>query len=261
MNILDVKGRIFDIQKFSIHDGPGIRTIVFLKGCIFKCKWCCNPESQNYDIQEMIINGKSKIIGRDVTVREILEKIEQDRPYYKPSGGGITLSGGECMCQPEFVKALLQVCKENGINTAIETAAGVKSSVIKSIIPYVDTVLMDIKHMNVDKHKKFIGKDNKVVLENAKIIAESTANLIIRVPVIPTFNDTKEEIKEIARFAKSLPGVKKLHLLPYHRMGEDKYVGLSRKYYLGEIKPPTAEQMEVLLEVVLKEGLQGQIGG
>ena len=105
MNNLDVKGRIFDIQKFSIHDGPGIRTIVFLKGCIFRCQWCCNPESQNFDIENMIVAGKNKVIGQDITVREVLEKIKQDRPYYKRSGGGITLSGGECMCQPEFAKA------------------------------------------------------------------------------------------------------------------------------------------------------------
>lgn len=261
MEKLDVKGRIFDIQKFSIHDGPGIRTIVFLKGCIFRCKWCCNPESQIYDIQDMIIAGKAKIIGRDVTVREVLEKVEQDRPYYKRSCGGITLSGGECLCQPEFAIALLEACKEIGINTAIETAAGVDSNVVRRVISHVDTVLMDIKHMNPHKHKEFIGKDNKIILENAKIIAESDSNLIIRVPVIPTFNDTKEEIEEIAKFAKSLPGVTKIHLLPYHRMGQDKYIGLNREYYLEEIKPPSENHMEMLLEVVLKQGLQGQIGG
>lgn len=261
MNNLDVKGRIFDIQKFSIHDGPGIRTIVFLKGCIFRCQWCCNPESQNFDIENMIVAGKNKVIGQDVTVREVLEKIKQDRPYYKRSGGGITLSGGECMCQPEFAKALLHECKEIGISTAIETTAGVDSDIVKYIIPEVDTVLMDIKHTSPEKHKKFTGRDNKIILENAKIISESDSDLIIRVPVIPTFNHTAGEIRDIARFAKTLKGVNRLHLLPYHRMGQDKYIGLNRSYILEGINILGSEHMDMLLDVVLKEGLKGQIGG
>ena len=261
MNYLDVKGRIFDIQKFSMHDGPGIRTIVFLKGCIFRCQWCCNPESQNFDIEKMIVNGKVKTIGQDVTVREVLEKIEQDRPYYKRSGGGVTLSGGECMCQRLFSKALLHSCKEIGISTAIETTAGVDKEIIKDIVEEVDTVLMDIKHINGEKHKKFTGRDNKIILENANIIANSHSNLIIRVPVIPTFNHTKEEIREIAKFAKGLNGVRKLHLLPYHRMGQDKYTGLNRKYIMEGIDILSNEYMNMLLEVVLEEGLEGQIGG
>ena len=261
MNNLDVKGRIFDIQKFSIHDGPGIRTIVFLKGCIFRCQWCCNPESQNFDIENMIVAGKNKVIGQDITVREVLEKIKQDRPYYKRSGGGITLSGGECMCQPEFAKALLHECKEIGISTAIETTAGVDPDIVRYIIPEVDTVLMDIKHISSEKHKKFTGRDNKTILENAKIIAESESDLIIRVPVIPTFNHTTEEIRDIARFAKTLKGVTRLHLLPYHRMGQDKYTGLNRPYILEGISTLSSEHMDMLLEIVLKEGLKGQIGG
>ncbi len=261
MSNLDVKGRIFDIQKFSIHDGPGIRTIVFFKGCIFRCQWCCNPESQNFDIEDMFVAGKNKVIGQDVTVREVLEKIKQDRPYYNRSSGGITLSGGECMCQPEFAKALLHECKDIGISTAIETTAGVDSDIVKYIISEVDTVLMDIKHTSPEKHKKFTGRDNKVILENAKIIAESDSDLIIRIPVIPTFNHTEEEIRDIARFAKTLKGVTRLHLLPYHRMGQDKYTGLNRPYILDGIKTLSSEHMDMLLEVVLKEGLKGQIGG
>ena len=261
MNNLDVNGRIFDIQKFSIHDGPGIRTIIFLKGCIFRCQWCCNPESQNFDIENMVVGEKNKVIGQDVTVREVLEKIKQDRAYYKRSGGGVTLSGGECMCQPEFARALLHECKEIGISTAIETTAGVSSDIVKYIIPEVDTVLMDIKHTNSEKHKKFTGRDNNVILENAKIISESDCDLIIRVPVIPTFNHTKEEIRDIARFTKTLNEVTRLHLLPYHRMGQDKYTGLNRPYILDGINTLSSEHMNMLLEVVSNEGLKGQIGG
>ena len=120
MDYLDTKGRVFDVQRYSIHDGPGIRTIVFLKGCVLRCKWCCNPESQEYKIQTMKVLGEDKIIGRDVTVREMIEEVEKDRAYYYRSGGGMTLSGGECLCQPEFSAALLRAAKERGISTAIE---------------------------------------------------------------------------------------------------------------------------------------------
>lgn len=258
---LKTKGRIFDIQKFSVHDGPGIRTIVFLKGCFFRCKWCCNPESQEFAIQEMVVDGKIKRIGRDVTVEEVLIEIEKDRPYYRRSGGGITLSGGECLFQPDFAYGLLKGCQELGITTAIETAAGTEFSVIERVLPEIDYVLMDIKHMDPVKHKEYIGRDNIKVLENAKKISESGANLTIRVPVIPGFNDSEKEISDIARFAKSLKNVKHMHILPYHRLGTDKYTGLNRQYLLGDIEPPTMDKMQELLKIVTEIGLEGQIGG
>ena len=116
ISYLDTQGRIFDIQRFSIHDGPGIRTIVFLKGCVLRCKWCCNPESQEYKVQTMMVQGEPKTIGRDVTVSEVMETVEKDRPYYYRSGGGLTLSGGESLCQPEFARDLLRAAKERGID-------------------------------------------------------------------------------------------------------------------------------------------------
>ncbi|MDO5573605.1 MAG: glycyl-radical enzyme activating protein [bacterium] len=258
---LQQKGRIFDIQKYSIHDGPGIRTIVFLKGCLFRCRWCCNPESQESEIQQVMIDGVPKTYGRDVTVSEVLDEIEKDRAFYRRSSGGITLSGGECMCQPDFTEALLHGCHEHGLTTAIETTAAVTYDIVERVVAETDYVLMDIKHMNPAKHKEFIGKDNARVLENAMKIARSGANLTIRVPVIPTFNDTPAEIGAIAEFAKELPGVTRMHLLPYHRLGTDKYNRLSRDYLLKEIVPPGEEQMTRLLEEVTKRGLTGQIGG
>ena len=138
MDYLDTKGRVFDVQKYSIHDGPGIRTIVFLKGCVLRCKWCCNPESQEYKIQTMKVQGEDKVIGRDVTVREMIEEVEKDRVYYYRSGGGMTLSGGECLCQPEFAGALLRAAKERGISTAIESMACAKWETIETILPYLD---------------------------------------------------------------------------------------------------------------------------
>ncbi len=258
---LQVKGRIFDIQKFSIHDGPGIRTIVFFKGCVLRCRWCCNPESQRYEIETMVTDGRKKTIGRDVTVEEVLLEIAKDRPFYRRSGGGVTLSGGEALCQPDFGAALLLGLKENGYHTAMESMGCADFSVIERYLPNLDLYLMDIKHMDAAKHKQFTGKSNELMLANAKKIAASDTQLIIRVPVIPGFNDTAAEIRAIAQYAASLPGVEELHLLPYHRLGQDKYLGLGREYWMGDVLPPTNETMGRLLEEVQRAGLKSQIGG
>ena len=257
----NVKGRIFDIQRFSIHDGPGIRSIVFLKGCVLRCRWCCNPESQKYEIETMTLDGKVKTVGQDVTVKWVMDEIIKDMPYYKRSGGGLTLSGGECLCQPEFSAALLAAAKDYGLNTAIESTGCMAFEKIEMLLPYLDLYMMDIKHTDGEKHKAFTGRDNSLILENARKIAEKAKQLIIRVPVVPTFNDTEEEILSIARFAKSLPGVEEIHLLPYHRLGQDKYAGTDREYTMKHIEPPTDEHMEKLLAVALSTGLKAQIGG
>lgn len=257
---MEVRGRIFNIQRFSIHDGPGIRTIVFLKGCRLRCRWCCNPASQAWGIETIRIAGKEKTAGRDVSVAEILEEIEKDRVYYNRSGGGVTLSGGECLCQPEFALAILKACHERGISTAIETAGYAPTETVREILPYVDTVLMDIKHMDSEKHKQFTTRENELILENARGIAKEAKHLIVRTPVIPTFNDSEEEIRDIARFAREI-GVKEMHLLPYHRIGSDKYAGLGRTYTMSHIEPPPRDKMERLAAVVGREGLCAQIGG
>ena len=263
MDYLQTKGRIFDIQRYSIHDGHGIRTIVFLKGCVLRCRWCCNPESQEYKIQTMMVQGKPKTIGRDVTVEEVVQEVEKDRAYYRRSGGGLTLSGGESLCQPEFARDLLRAAKEAGITTAMESMACAKWEVIESILPYLDQYLMDIKHINPEKHKEFTGRSNELMLENArKVAASGMTELSIRVPVIPTFNDTPEEIRDIAWFADKLPSVKRIHLLLYHRLGQDKYEGLGREYLMKDILPPTNEHMEMLKRVVTENSsLICRIGG
>ena len=256
-----IKGRIFNIQRFSIHDGPGIRTIVFFKGCLMRCAWCCNPESQRYDIETIIENGKQKTVGKDVTVSQIMPEILSDKPYYRRSGGGVTLSGGEVLCQADFARELLMACKEEGLHTAIESAASSNFSEMEKILPYLDLYLMDIKHMDSAKHKEYTAHGNERILENARKIAQSGVELIIRTPVIPGFNDTPEEIRAISNFARTLPGVREHHLLPYHRLGMDKYDGLGRKYSLKEIEPPTKEKMEYLLSIAETSGLICKIGG
>lgn len=260
---LKTKGRIFDIQRYSIHDGNGIRTIVFLKGCALRCRWCCNPESQSYEIQTMMVQGKPKIMGRDVTVEEVMEIVEKDRAYYRRTGGGLTLSGGESLCQPKFATALLQAAQEQGISTAMESMGYAEWEVIDGLLPYLDQYLLDIKHMNPQKHKEYTGKSNERMLENAMKIARSgKTELSIRVPVIPGFNDTLEEIRDIAAYTRKLCNVKRMHLLPYHRLGQDKYEGLGRPYLMGDVMPPENEKMEALLKIAEQtSGIECQIGG
>lgn len=211
----------------------------------------------------MTVQGKTKIIGRDVTVAEVMETVEKDRPYYHRSGGGLTLSGGESLCQPEFARDLLRAARAVGIGTAMESMGCAKWEAIEGILPYLDHYLMDIKHMDSEKHKRFTGKGNELMLENAKKIAASGQTFLsIRVPVIPTFNDTPEEIRAIARFADALPGVEEIYLLPYHRLGQDKYAGLGRVYELPDILPPETEHMERLKrEVENCTKLRCHIGG
>ncbi len=261
MDFYQTKGRIFNIQRFSIHDGPGIRTIVFFKGCYMRCAWCCNPESQSYDIQTMVENGKAKTVGKDVTVEELMPELLADENYYRRSGGGITLSGGEILGQPDFARDLLRACQENGLHTAVESTGNAPWEYIQKILPYLDLYLLDIKHMDSVKHKEYTTAPNERILENARRIAESGVELIIRTPVVPGFNDTAAEIKAISKFAATLPGVKEHHLLPYHRLGQDKYTGLGRQYSLTEILPPSQEKMEYLLSVAEESGLKCQIGG
>ncbi len=257
-----VRGRIFDLQRFSVHDGPGIRTIVFLKGCMFRCRWCCNPEGQEYE--PVILRDKTggqRLAGEDVTAGEVMQTVVQDAPYYARSGGGLTLSGGEMLLQPDFSFALLSLAQQMGINTAVETTGYADKETLARLLPVIDYVMLDIKHMDPDKHLKFIGKDNKRVLENAAFIAQNAKHLVVRVPTIPTFNDTEEEIRAISRFAASLDGVKALHLLPYHRLGSDKYAAIGKGYPMGDIPLLSGERMRRLLEVAAESGLPCQIGG
>ena len=260
-NYLNTVGRIFDIQRFSVHDGPGIRTIVFLKGCVLRCRWCCNPESQSPEIQTMTIGGKTKTVGRDITVAEVLEQVKKDRPYYARSGGGMTLSGGESLMQYRFAADLLRGAKEAGINTALESTACADYEKIRALLENLDTYLLDIKHIDSRRHKEFTGVGNELILANALKLSEDAKKLVIRVPVIPGFNNTEAEILEIAKFAADLKNVTHIHLLPYHRLGYDKYIGLGREYTMGDTPLNTAEHIARLKRVAESTGLICEIGG
>ena len=209
----------------------------------------------------MLEGGREKCVGREVFASDVMPEILSDMPYYRRSGGGVTLSGGETLCQSEFAAEILSLCKENGINTAVETTLNAPYEKIEALMPLVDLWLVDLKHMDEKKHKEYTAWDNRRILENIRRAAEAGANIIIRTPVVPGFNDTEEEIRAIAKFAASLPGVSEHHLLPFHRLGKDKYDGLGRAYSFAETEPPSKEKMNHLKSVSESSGLRAQIGG
>lgn len=268
-------GKIFDIQRFSIYDGPGIRTNVFFKGCNLRCLWCHNPESQQ--MREQLLFRRDKCIGcgkctalcgntftenctacgkcvegcpasareisgRTMTADAVVEAVLRDRAYYETSGGGVTLSGGEPLLQADFALEILRQCKANGLHTAVETAANVPWQTFEKVLPYLDLVLCDLKCIDEEKHKALTGVSNKTILENAEKLKHSDVQLLFRMPVIPTCND--DEAEKVAAFAGDTP----LEILAYHETGCGKYDALGMEYKLKEITPPTVEFMQALAD-------------
>ena len=258
--------KLFDIQRGSLVDGPGVRTTVFFRGCNLRCAWCHNPESQSGEksifhyaekctrcgkctlscAENAIVFGKAdykkcsfcgkceivcpnealKLCGRDYSEEELFSVIEKDKAFYGSSDGGVTFSGGECMLYPDELKTILKLCKENGIHTAVDTAGNVSWESFDKILPYTDLFLYDIKAMDTEIHKKYIGTGNERILANLKKLFESHANVWIRVPVIGGVNDTIEEMTAIRDFL-SIYSPQKIELLPFHHLGDNKYTALS----------------------------------
>lgn len=221
------KGLIYDVQRYSLHDGPGIRTIIFLKGCPLRCPWCANPESQSCKVEKM---GDEEV-GRLITVEEAMEVVKRDMPFYKRSGGGMTLSGGEPLMQPKFSKALVQAAKDEGINVAIETSGYQKWDLAWEVLEDVDFILFDIKAFDKDLHRKTVGVDNELILDNFKKLSTLNKNITARVPVIPGQNDSLDNLSRTVEYCKTL-GIEEVHFLPYHQLGVHKYEKLNREYKL-----------------------------
>ncbi len=249
-----MQGIIFDIKRFAIHDGPGIRTTVFFKGCPMKCPWCHNPESQEKCPERVGNNGKTEIIGKKRSVAEVMSEIEKEVVFYDESRGGVTFSGGEPLVQPQFLLALLKECRKRDIHTTLDTTGYTSPKTFKSIIDKVDMFLYDLKIMDEQNHIRCTGVSNRLVLENLKILAKKGKKIIIRFPVIPGITDTEENIKAVGTFVSSLESISEIDLLPYHRTAEGKYRRLKKKNLMKTMRvmPPGDERMEEIKQLFKK---------
>ncbi len=220
-----MKGIVFDIQRFALHDGPGIRTTIFLKGCPLRCEWCHNPESflLKPQYQNITVNGKKirKLVGEEKGVDEIISEVIKDRDYFNESSGGVTISGGEPMLQFEFTKAILKALKKENIHTCLDTSGFAKWELFEEILPYIDLFHYDFKLANSAKHKKHTGQPNELIIENLHKICKKNIDLVLRCPIIPGVNDNDEHFSAIENIAEKYPHIE-IEKLKYHNMGRKK---------------------------------------
>ncbi len=263
------KGIVFDIRHFSVHDGPGIRTTVFLKGCPLRCAWCHNPESQNPlpEISTRInrLDGKeyrqTEIIGKQMTVSEVFHEIETHITFFDESGGGVTFSGGEPLMQPTFLEALLKKCMANGIPTAVDTCGYGSANVFEKILPYSNLLLFDIKLINPSQHHKYTGADNQQILKNLFWLDSMKASIIVRIPLIPQITDSTDNLLAIKGIVEQCQNVRHVDLLPYHHMAKDKYRRLNIPYSLSNLKPYKPERLKEIANLFSGIDKQVSIGG
>ena len=300
---------VFNIQSYCIHDGPGIRSTVFVKGCPLRCLWCANPESNIAQPQLMTYSTKCtacgacisscpnhaitigpyndkyiaytdrekcvscgtcleschqkgrEIAGKMMTVREAIDKVKRDKLFFKGSGGGMTISGGEALAQPKFSANLFAAAHAEGIHTAIETSSFATREVVDMVFAHVDLALLDVKHMDSKEHERLTGVPNEMILDNIRYVHDVLkVPVILRVPTIPGYTDSEENIHATGRFAASLGDDVSLNLLPYHKLGESKNESLGNMDSLG-IEPPSNEHMEHLKSIIESYGIKTKIGG
>ena len=291
-------GTVLNIQRFSVHDGPGIRTVVFLKGCSLRCLWCSNPESLSKSVQigvyakrclgvdkcracldaapdpgvfevqdgrvtairarraerylrcaEACPTGALKVWGRRVTVAEVMKEVVADRSFYESSGGGLTLSGGEALLQPKFAAELLKAARAEGVGTCMETALNVRSDALDEVLPLLDMIFCDLKLLDPAAHRRCTGASNERILANLRKVVASGIRTVIRIPVVPDHNGAESDLRATARFvAEELGGrVAQVQLLPFRKLGEDKYQALGMRYPMRECAAPLRESWEPAL--------------
>ena len=286
-------GMIFDIKRYAINDGPGIRTAVFFKGCTLDCWWCHNPEGQsgkpqlmfrsnrcksskaclnacpreaitwkegsvtNWDecddcgkCAEVCFAGAREIIGREMTIDQLMTEIERDIPFYDQSVGGVTFTGGEPMQQREFLQDALLACKEQQIHTTVDTSGNTSWENLSSILPLVDLFLYDVKLMDANKHIKYTSVSNKRILDNLYKLSSASAHIIVRIPIIPGINDDNENIELCGSFLATLPHLDGVELMPYHEIGIAKYQALGMNYRMENTISPTNEQIRKVEELL-----------
>lgn len=237
-----MQGLIFDIKRYAVNDGPGIRTTVFFKGCPLRCRWCHNPESQSAKHEEMTVKRKLgdnvfddvQPVGYLIDSGKLVEQIVRDEVFFDESGGGVTFSGGEPLMQPEFLVECLRGCRERNIPTCVDTAGAVSTPLMDDIISLTDIFLYDLKTVDSDKFSQYVGMGFDKVMDNLERVAETAKRVIIRIPVIPGVNDDAESISRMTEVLQRFPRIKEVSLLPFHRTGADKYRRLGRQWQMGD---------------------------
>ncbi len=259
------EGTIFKIKKYALHDGPGIRTTVFFKGCPLSCRWCHNPEGIDPRPQTMSRRTSSgeidETVGTVIGVDDLIKAIEKDVLFYDESGGGVTFSGGEPLAQPEFLEAVLAACNHLEIHAALDTSGYAPATVLDQILPRLQLVLFDLKIMDAKQHQRHTGVSNRIVLENLKRIADSQTPVRIRVPLIPGITDGDDNIEAIVRFAGTLKTIDGVDLLPFHRIGGEKYRRLGMTDNMTGTAPPVPERVATIKHRFESAGLTVSIGG
>jgi len=253
----DEKAIIFNIMRYGIHDGPGIRTTVFFKGCPLSCKWCHNPEGISPEPQRVFNEkkcikcgrcdncptGARETIGYEISVSELMREIRADLPFYEQSGGGVTFSGGEPLFQGRFLLEALRQCKQDYINTAIDTSGYCDTETLLRAAEITAYFLYDIKFIDPRKHEKYCGAANELILKHLKLLADTPAKLLIRIPVIPGVNDDMVEMSGICGFIRDIGNIETVHLLPYHNIHSEKYKKIGKPYELSEISADESPNM------------------
>ncbi len=248
-----MNGIIFDIKKFALHDGPGIRTTIFFKGCPLDCWWCHNPESirklpEKIKVNSVNPSGKScelaeEIFGKEYSVDDLVNEIKKDQIFYEESGGGVTFSGGEPLLQLKFLNEVLKCCKSIGIHSAVDTSGYVNESSFNRIYDYTDIFLFDLKLIDNELHQKYTGVSNKLIVNNLKALTEMGDKVIIRIPLIPGITDTEKNLSDLAVFIMKLKNINKIDLLPYNEIAKSKYKRFNKPSRLGDLKTQDEEQL------------------
>lgn len=282
----ETRGIVFDIKRYTLHDGPGIRVSVHLKGCPLACWWCHNPESQSFEPQllfrpercircaacaglgdagsaEVCPSGARELCGHSMTVSEVMREVQKERMFFEQSGGGVTLSGGEPLAQPDFALAILEACKRGEIHTCIDTSGFAAPDVILKSVPLTDLYLYDLKHMDPEKHREYTGIDNTIILENLLRLGEAGAAINVRMPFIPGINTDEANLRAMAEFVSRVKGVTGINLLPYHSAAEDKHSrwGMAYKLKAKNIYAPTENALRKAAEIIEGYGIKTTIGG
>lgn len=261
---------LFDIKRFAVHDGPGIRTTVFLKGCPMDCWWCHNPESRNREPEAVSYLRKlgdkeiesKKIYGKVVQIHEIMDEILKDKIFFEESGGGVTFSGGEPLSQADGLLALLKGCKTHGLHTAIDTCGYAQWQSFEKILPFTDLFLYDLKLIDEQKHQHFTGVKNELIINNLKNLILNKANVEIRIPVIPGVNNSQEEIEAFLDFLQRLSEkTPKVHLLLYHDIADNKYIKLKVKNRMIGMEKTNGIDVEDIRDQFIEAGFEIGIGG